>query len=105
MTGRVKTPDRRPGQPRPARRPAAWALGNRGAAPPPRHHLRDTTFAEDAAQLRTGAAPNVMATLRHLVIGVLSRAGLVNIAAALRRHARDPRRPLAALGITVGSYR
>jgi predicted transposase YbfD/YdcC len=28
------------------------------------HHLRDTTFAEDAAQLRTGAAPNVMATLR-----------------------------------------
>jgi hypothetical protein len=34
-----------------------------------------------------------MATLRNLVIGVLCRTGLVNAAAALRRHARDPRRP------------
>jgi hypothetical protein len=42
-----------------------------------------------------------MATLRNLVIGVLSRAGPANIAAALRRHARDPRRPLATLGITL----
>jgi hypothetical protein len=36
-----------------------------------------------------------MATLRNLVIGVLSRAGPVNLAAALRHHARDPARPLA----------
>jgi hypothetical protein len=34
-----------------------------------------------------------MATLRNLVIGMLSRAGPVNVAAALRRHARDPHRP------------
>ena len=54
------------------------------------HHIRDTTFAEDAAQLRTGAAPNVMATLRNLVIGTLSRAGPVNLAAALRFHSRNP---------------
>ena len=46
-----------------------------------------------------------MATLCNLVIGELSRAGPVNVAAALRRHARDPPRPLATLGITVGSYR
>ncbi|HEX6677246.1 MAG TPA: hypothetical protein VF486_19735 [Actinomycetes bacterium] len=39
-----------------------------------------------------------MAALRNLVIGVLSRAGPVNVAAALRRHARDPRRPLAPSG-------
>jgi hypothetical protein len=65
-------------------------------------HVRDTTFGE-AAQLRTGAAPSVMAALRNLVIDVLSRARPVNIAAALRRHARDPRRPLATLGITPGS--
>jgi hypothetical protein len=32
---------------------------------------------------------------------VLSRAGPVNLAAALRRHARDPTRPLATLGITL----
>ena len=66
------------------------------------HHLRDTTFAEDGSQARTGATPNVMATLRNLVIGELSRAGPVNVAAALRRHARNPRRPLATLGISLG---
>jgi hypothetical protein len=66
------------------------------------HHVRDTSFAEDASQVRTGAGPQVMACLRNLVIGVLSRAGPVNVAAALRRHARDPRRPLAMLGISLG---
>jgi hypothetical protein len=66
------------------------------------HHVRDTTFAEDDSQVRTGAAPNAMAVLRNLAIGVLSRAGPVNVAAALRRHARDPRRPLASLGISPG---
>jgi hypothetical protein len=60
------------------------------------------TFAEDASQLRTGAAPQVMASSRNLAIGVLSRAGPVNLAAALRRHARDPTRPLATLGISLG---
>jgi hypothetical protein len=66
------------------------------------HHIRDVTFAEDASQARTGAGPHVMATLRNLVIGVLCRAGPVKVAAALRRHARDPHRPLATLGITLG---
>jgi predicted transposase YbfD/YdcC len=66
------------------------------------YHLRDVTFCEDASQVRTGASPSVMACLRNLVIGVLCRAGPVNVAAALRRHARDPRRPLATLGIRFG---
>ncbi len=34
-----------------------------------------------------------MACLGNLVIGLLGRAGPVNLAAELRRHARDPRRP------------
>ena len=59
------------------------------------------TFAEDASQLRTGTAPQVMSSLRSLAIGVLSRAGTVNLAAALRRHARNPARPLATLGISL----
>jgi len=46
-----------------------------------------------------------MAVLRNLVIGVLSRAGPVNLTAALRRHARNPRRPLATLGINLGRNR
>jgi predicted transposase YbfD/YdcC len=66
------------------------------------HYVRDVTFAEDASPVRTGTAPQVMACLRNLAIGVLSRAGPVNLAAALRRHARDPARPLATLGITLG---
>jgi predicted transposase YbfD/YdcC len=66
------------------------------------HHVRDVTFAEDASQLRTGAGPQVMACLRNLIIGLLSRAGPVNLAAALRHHARDPARPLATLGIPLG---
>jgi hypothetical protein len=66
------------------------------------HYVRDVTFAEDASQARTGTGPQVMACLRNLVIGALSRAGPVNLAAALRHHARDPHRPLAILGITLG---
>jgi hypothetical protein len=42
-----------------------------------------------------------MACLRNLTIGALCGAGLVNLAAALRHHARDPARPLATLGITL----
>ncbi|WAU78386.1 ISAs1 family transposase (plasmid) [Streptomyces sp. Qhu-G9] len=63
------------------------------------HHVRDTTFAEDASQLRTGNAPRAMATWRNLAIGALRTAGVKNIAAGLRRNARDPRRPLAFLGL------
>jgi hypothetical protein len=48
----------------------------------------------------TGTGLQVLACLRNLVIGVLSRAGPVNLAAALRHHARDPTRSLATLGIT-----
>jgi predicted transposase YbfD/YdcC len=65
------------------------------------HYVRDVTFAEDASQVRTGTGPQIMACLRNLVIGALSRAGPVNLAAALRHHARDPARSLATLGITL----
>ncbi|MFD7825868.1 transposase [Kitasatospora sp. NPDC059803] len=63
------------------------------------HHVRDTTFAEDASQLRTGNVPRAMATWRNLAVGVLWLSGVRNIAAGLRRNARDARRPLALLGL------
>ena len=66
------------------------------------HHVRDTAFAEDTSQARTGFAPQVMATLHNLAIGVLCRAGPLNLAAALRHHSRNPYRPLATLGISIG---
>nr|WP_314254460.1 ISAs1 family transposase [Streptomyces sp. DSM 40907] len=63
------------------------------------HHVRDTTFAEDDSQLRTGNAPRAMATWRNLAIGALRLAGATNIAAALRHNARNADRPLALLGL------
>ncbi|WP_286158169.1 hypothetical protein [Streptomyces sp. CB03911] len=58
------------------------------------------TLNEDASQLRTGNAPRAMATWRNLTIGAIRLAGIHSIAAALRRNARDPKRPLALLGLT-----
>ena len=63
------------------------------------HWVRDVTFAEDLSQVRTGAAPQVMATLRNLAISLHRLAGATNIAAALRHHGRDARRPLQLLMI------
>jgi hypothetical protein len=64
------------------------------------HHIRDVTFAEDAAQVRAGNAPRAMASLRNLAIGILHARGHRNIVAALRRNARDATRVLPLLGIT-----
>jgi hypothetical protein len=44
-------------------------------------------------------APQVMATLRNLVISLHRLAGATNIAKALRHHARDALRPLQLLKI------
>jgi predicted transposase YbfD/YdcC len=39
------------------------------------HHIRDTTYAEDASQVRTGNVPRAMASLRNLAIGILQAHG------------------------------
>ncbi|MFF7635858.1 hypothetical protein ACFZB9_22330 [Kitasatospora sp. NPDC008050] len=49
--------------------------------------------------MRTGNAPRAMATWHNLAIGALKLSGVTNIAACLRRSARDPRRPLVLLGL------
>ena len=77
---------------------ADWIRGHWGIEA--LHHLRDTTFAEDACQVRTGTAPRAMASLRNLAIGILRAHGDHNIAAGLRRNARDATRVLPLLGIT-----
>ncbi len=56
-------------------------------------------FEDEAGFARTGSAPRAMATFRNLAIGALKRTGVTNIAAALRRNARDPLRPLTLLGL------
>jgi hypothetical protein len=64
-----------------------------------RRRVRDVTFGEDLSQVRTGAAPQVMATLRNLVISLHRLNGATNIAKALRHHARDALRPLRLVKI------
>lgn len=59
------------------------------------HWVRDVTFAEDRSQVRSGAAPQVCAGLRNLVIALLRRRGAPNIAAALRTFSGRPRQALA----------
>ncbi|MGP3683191.1 ISAs1 family transposase [Streptomyces sp. IBSNAI002] len=62
------------------------------------HHVRDTTFAEDASKIRTGHGPANMATLRNLVVNTLRDAGHHNIAAGLREVSYTPfTRPLDLL--------
>jgi predicted transposase YbfD/YdcC len=54
------------------------------------HWVRDVTWDEDRSQVRTGAAPQVMATCRNIALNLLRRSGAPNIAAALRTHAGRP---------------
>jgi hypothetical protein len=62
--------------------------------------VRDRTFREDDSKIHVGDLPRIVADLRNLAIGVNRQDGRTNIAAALRRTARDWRRPLTALGLT-----
>lgn len=61
------------------------------------HYVRDVTFAEDRSRLRTGHAPQVMATLRNLALTLIRRSGSRAIAAARRAFGYQPDRALALL--------
>lgn len=61
-----------------------WGIENRT------HWVRDATFDEDRSQVRSGAAPQVMAATRNLAIALRHRAGHTNLAAALRTYAGRP---------------
>lgn len=59
--------------------------------------FRDVTFAEDDSQIATGNAPQIMASLRNIVIAILRNADWDNLAEATRHHARDRNRPVRTL--------
>jgi hypothetical protein len=61
------------------------------------HHVRDTTYDEDRSQVRTGSAPQVLATLRNLAISVLRLLGFTNVAKGTRWMAFDLERGLTLL--------
>lgn len=69
-----------------------WSIENR------LHWERDVVLGEDGSQVRTASAPEVMAALRNLALGLLRLARVDNVAAALRRNARHPHAALAMMG-------
>ena len=69
-----------------------WGIENRGP------WVRDVTLGEDRSAVRSGAAPQVMAALRNLVLGLLRLAGQRNIAAALRHYGWHSAAALQLLG-------
>lgn len=54
------------------------------------HHVKDTTFGEDASKIRTGNGPENMATPRSFAISALRTAGHRTIAASLREVSYAP---------------
>lgn len=68
-----------------------WSIENR------LHYVRDVSFHEDRSQIRTGNAPQLLATLRNLVITLIHRFGSCQIAATRRHFASCPQQALALL--------
>lgn len=62
-----------------------------------RHFVRDVTFGEDRSALRSGDAPQILATLRNLAHTLIRRSGTTAIAAARRAFSYHPARALALL--------
>lgn len=63
------------------------------------HYVRDVTMGEDACQVRSGAAPQVLAALRSAAVALLRLNGWTNIAAGLREGAWRPGTVLRLLGL------
>jgi Transposase DDE domain len=73
-----------------------WGIENRV------HYVRDVTFDEDRSAVRSGAAPQVMAAARNLVLALLRRQHHANVAAALRTYASRPR---SAIHLVANAHR
>ena len=63
------------------------------------HLVRDVTFDEDRSQIQTGYAPRVFASMRNLVISLLSLNGVKCIASALRKHSWNAECALELIGV------
>jgi predicted transposase YbfD/YdcC len=70
-----------------------WAIENR------LHYVRDVSMGEDASQVRSGSAPEILAGLRNAVLAILRSAGWGNAAEAFRSYAWRPQTLYALLGL------
>lgn len=68
-----------------------WQIENR------LHYVRDVSLGEDASRVRTGAAPQVLAALRNVILNLLRHANVTAIKATIR-HLGWERSALAFLG-------
>jgi hypothetical protein len=87
--------------PRVPARPLLRLIREHGQVEHRRQDVREVTLGEDASQVRSGAAPEVLAALRlrHAVLGLLRQHGQDTIAAALRHFAWSPGAALRLLGL------
>jgi hypothetical protein len=73
-----------------------WHIENR------LHLIRDMTLGEDACQVRSGHAPQALAVVRTIVVGLLRQHRVPNFAATLRTNAWiGPTAVLALLGLKL----
>ena len=70
-----------------------WAIENR------LHRRKDVSSGEDASLVHAGQGPTVLALLRDAAISVLHRAGVLHVAARLRRQSQHP---AEAVALVVG---
>lgn len=68
-----------------------WAIENS------LHYVRDVSMGEDACRVRSGSAPQILASFRNVSLLLMRRAGAGNIAAAQRRYAAMPEQALALI--------
>lgn len=72
-----------------------WEVENR------LHWVRDVSMGEDASRVRSGEAPQVLAALRNLALGLLRAEGVGNIAAAFRERAADAMKAVRRIGLPL----
>ena|SRR5437879_2103682 len=68
-----------------------WAIENR------LHYRRDVTLGEDASQVRTKGAPEVLAALNGGLLALMDFFGIKNVAKQMRRFCKYPREALQLL--------
>ena len=65
------------------------------------HHIRDTTYGEDASQVRTGSAPRIMASIRNQALNLAHIAGFTSTPDANDHYKARPDQALELLGLTM----
>ena len=72
-----------------------WHIENKS------HWVRDVIFDEDRNTVRTDSVPELMSSIRNLVIGLMRYSGVTNIASACRKFAAQPELALKLVGIKM----